>query len=169
MIFADILKSFDYKIVGGSDYCWACYGPNARFIDFESDHGYGSVIFDTTSHVVFEATVNDKDDKVKPYRYLNPDFVEAHKAEAKQKNVKHGIAWDDVKWVDLEIFDDFCEKANAIFNGKSFDDRVQVPVELDDDAFLELAKQAHKRDITINKMVELVLQLEMDRRKKESE
>jgi len=43
-----------------------------------------------------------------------------------------------------------------------FDERVSVPLDLDNDVILALALEAHKRDITINKMVELVLQRAID-------
>lgn len=37
------------------------------------------------------------------------------------------------------------------------DDRVDLPVDLTDDEFLAIAKMAHERDITFNKMVETIL------------
>ena len=54
------------------------------------------------------------------------------------------------------------EKAKAIFENKPFDRRVEVPVELEDDVLLQLALEAHKRDITLNKMVEILLQNAID-------
>jgi len=44
-----------------------------------------------------------------------------------------------------------------MFNGEKFDTRIQVPIDLDNDTMLKLAMEAHKRDITLNKMVEEVL------------
>jgi hypothetical protein len=79
-------------------------------------------------------------------------------SEAKQRNVDANQAWDDVKWVDLEVEEDFLEKAVAMFNGEEWDSRIQVPLDLEDDLLLQLAMEAHKRDITLNKMVEIVLQ-----------
>ena len=37
------------------------------------------------------------------------------------------------------------------------DDRVDLPVDLTDDEFLSIARMAHERDITFNKMVETIL------------
>jgi hypothetical protein len=37
------------------------------------------------------------------------------------------------------------------------DDREVVPVDLSDEEFLTIAKMAHERDITFNKMVEAIL------------
>jgi hypothetical protein len=44
-----------------------------------------------------------------------------------------------------------------MFNGEGFDTRIQVPVELDDDTLLKLTMEAHKRDITLNKLIEEIL------------
>jgi hypothetical protein len=44
-----------------------------------------------------------------------------------------------------------------MFAGETFDTRIQVPVELDNDTLLKLTMEAHKRDITLNKMIEEIL------------
>jgi hypothetical protein len=88
---------------------------------------------------------------------MNSDYSDAYIAESKQRNVDPNQAWDDVKWIDLEVEEDFLEKALAMFNGEKFDKRVQVPLELDDHLMMQLFMEAHKRDITLNQMVEEVL------------
>jgi hypothetical protein len=45
---------------------------------------------------------------------------------------------------------------------KEEDNRVDIDLNLDDIDILRLALEAHKRDITLNKMVELVLQEAID-------
>jgi predicted HicB family RNase H-like nuclease len=45
------------------------------------------------------------------------------------------------------------------------DGRVSVDIDIDDDVILQLALEAHKRDITLNKMVEIILQEVIDRHK----
>ena len=93
----------------------------------------------------------------KPYRYINIEYQDAYKQEATNRGIDADQAWDDIKWVDLETEEDFIEKATAMFNGEKFDTRIQVPIDLDNDTMLKLAMEAHKRDITLNKMVEEVL------------
>ena len=44
-----------------------------------------------------------------------------------------------------------------MFDGDSFDTRIQVPIDLDNDTMLKLCMEAHKRDITLNEMVEILL------------
>lgn len=159
MHLGEINEALDHRITGGSEYHWRCYGPDARYLDYESDHAHVSVLFDSKTQIVYEASISDKDEHVTPYRWLNPEYKDAYYAEAQDKNVDPHEAWDDTKWCDLEVEDDWLEKAHAIFNGESFDNRVQMPIDLDDDMMLKLCLEAHKRDITLNKMVEQILEM----------
>jgi hypothetical protein len=47
------------------------------------------------------------------------------------------------------------------------DTRKDVEIDLSDEDFIRIAMMAHERDITFNKMVEFILQTEIDRRKDE--
>ena len=47
------------------------------------------------------------------------------------------------------------------------DNRENIEIDITDEEFLHIAKLAHARDITINKMIEHILQTEIDRRKAE--
>lgn len=157
MNISKVNEALNHSIVGGSEYNWRCYGHNVRFLDYESEHAHASVLFDTLTREVYEAIISHKEDKVKPYRWLNPEYKQKYFDEAKNKGVDPYKAWDDVNWVDLEVEEDFLSKANAIFNGFAFDERVQVPVELKQHELYHLMKMAHERDLTLNKMVELLL------------
>jgi len=166
MHLADVNEKLNHKIVSGSDYTWNCY-PNARYMEYESEYAHVSVIFSTVNQEVYEAEVSVKRDAwpkdSRPYRWLNPDSKDFMIAEAEQRSIDWQQAWDDVKWIDLDVEQDFFEKAVAIFNGEEFDTRIQVPVDLDDDVMLKLCMEAHKRDITLNKMVEEILQKMIDK------
>lgn len=150
-----IFEIFDYKISEGSVYCWNCYGPNARFIDFENEHATASIIIDNTNQFVYEAGIFPKDINKPVYRYIESGFVEAHKKEAEAKGVNHKEAFDNKNYTDLEVVEDFYDKANAIWNNLEYDTRIQVPI--DTDLFYDLAVVAHNRDVTINSLVETIL------------
>jgi hypothetical protein len=158
-----INEAMNHKITGGSEYQWQCF-PDARFLDYESEHAHVSILYSTVDQIVYQADASIKrevwpDDKRfdKPYRWTNPIFKDAYINESKERNIDPDQAWDDVKWVELEVAEDFLEKAQAMFNGDEWDSRIQVPLNLDDDLLLQLAMEAHKRDITLNKMVEIML------------
>ena len=166
MHLSHVNEAFDHKITSGSEHCWACY-PDARYLDYESDFAHVSVLYSTVSQEIYSADVSVKseawvEDK-KPYRWLNPEYKHLYYAEAEKRNIHPNKAWDDTDWVDLEVEEDFLEKATAIFNGQEFDNRVQVPLDLDDNLILHLAMEAHKRDITLNNMIEIILQEVVDK------
>ena len=48
---------------------------------------------------------------------------------------------------------------------KETDNREEVELDLDDGTILHLALEAHKRDITLNSMIEIILQEVIDKHK----
>jgi len=157
MHLSDIIGKLNYRITSGSEYKWNCY-PSAKLLDFESEYATISVVFNSDKQMVYEITTAPKNDKHRPYRWIDPDYIDFYIKESNYRGIDTKLAWDDVQYIDLETEEDILKKTEAIFNGENFDTRIEVAIELDDDTWLELAKQAHKHDITINKMVEKVLQ-----------
>jgi hypothetical protein len=158
MHLSKINEALGHKITSGSEYQWHCYGPAVQFLDYQSEYAHASVIYSAETQEIFQADVCSNDVNKKPYRWLNPDYKDELYIESEERKVDADLAWDDVKWVDLETEEDFLEKAAAIFNGETFDTRIQVPIDLDNDTMLQLAMEAHKRDITLNQMVVEILQ-----------
>ena len=165
MKLSQINEAMNHRITSGSEYNWQCF-PDARFLDYESDFAHVSVLYSTVDQTVYQAEVSVKreawDEDKKPYRWLNPDYKDSLYKESEKRQVDTDIAWDDVKWIDLEMEEDFLEKATAIFNGEECDTRVKIEFDLDDRSILQLATEAHKRDITLNKMIEIILQEVID-------
>lgn len=157
-------EALEHKITGGSEFQWNCW-DNARYLDYESDYAHASVIFNTQTQEVYIAEVNDKANEYKLYRWVNPVHKQLYWDEAKERNIDPNQAWDQISWYDLETEEDWLEKAGAIMRGEDFDSRVQVPVDLDNDTLFKLMTMAHERDVTLNKMVEIVLQEVIDRQR----
>jgi hypothetical protein len=167
MKLAQVNEIMAHKITDGSEYQWDCW-PNARYLDYETEYCHVSVVFNSKTQEVYQAEVSVKPDEwfpseIKPYRWLDPRFKEAMITEAKERKVDPNQAWDDVKWYDLETEEDWLYKAEAISIGTGFDERIEVPLTLEDDMLLKLALEAHKRDITLNKMVEILMQEAIDK------
>jgi hypothetical protein len=151
----------DCKITEGSDYGWSCYGPNAYTLDsWNGVHGAGgysfSIVFSTKTQKVYEVSMCDYTNN-RAYRMINPKNIEKHRKEAELRNVNLNEAWDEVDYVDLDVDDDFIQKALAIRAGEDYDTRVQVPVDFSDEDLLQYMKLAHERDITFNELVEEAL------------
>jgi hypothetical protein len=155
----DFMETVDYKITEGSEYCWQCYGPNAYRIDsWNQDHdGHSvSIVFDTRTHVIYEATAYDYK-RERAYRLVNPEYKADHDNEAVGRGVDADQAWDDVNYVDLDVDADFLEKARAIIADEEYDTRVQISVEFSDEELLRYMTLAHERDMTFNQLVEQAL------------
>ena len=165
MKLSEVNLALNHQITSGSEYGWKCY-PDARYLDYESEYADISVLYSTTDQTVYQAEVSVKreawDEDKKPYRWLNPDYVDAFYKESKKRKVDTDIAWDNTKWIDLEMEEDFLEKATSLFKGEECDTRVQFPIDIDDELILKLSMEAHKRDITLNKMIEIILQEVID-------
>ena len=159
----DFFEISNYNVTESTSYLWSCFGPNAQSMDYwNGDHDGHSVcvIFDRKTQVVYMMEVCDyKNDRA--YRIINPDYVNAYKDEVKFRNIDD-VAYDDTPWIDLEIDEDFLNKAKAIVEGRTYDTRVTVPIHLDDDELFELMKRAHQLDITLNQLIERALQAAID-------
>jgi hypothetical protein len=157
-----LMNAFDYKITDGSEYLWKCY-PNARFINFESEYSYVSVIHCTTSNVVYEVTVDaTKSDEydAPPHRWINPDFVEAHANEARERNLDPAIAWDEVRWNDVEDENDFLIIAGDIFNGVELSTDIEIT--LANHVLMAHMLAAHNQNITFNEYINNALRALID-------
>jgi len=160
----EYLEAVDYKISGGSEFQWKTFGPNARYLDCESqDINEYSIhaVFDSVTQQVYSMEawdyVNDR-----TYRWIDPNYVRAYKKACKKTNVDFKNAFDDKDFIDLEVAEDLLTKARAIVLGEEYDTRVEVPLTLDKEQIHELMTMAHKQDITLNQLVENILIDAMD-------
>ena len=159
----DFMEIVNYRITEGSDYQWQCFGYNPYRLDSwngDQDGHTVSIVFDTKTQEVYQVEAFDYANQ-RAYRMTNPEYKEAFDAECEDRDVLD-LAWerDDgtpVKYVDLDVEDDFIQKARAIVEGEEYDTRVQVPIDFTDDELLTYMKMAHERDMTFNEFVEEAL------------
>jgi len=155
----EFMELVEYRITEGSDYGWQCYGSDAYMLDSwngEQDGHSFTIIFDTKDQTVYEVQAHDYVHN-RAYRMINEDFAKKNRKEAKRRDIDRHEAWDDVDYVDLDVDDDFFQKALAIREGEDYDTRVSVPLELDDATMFQMMRMAHERDLTLNEFVEDVL------------
>ena len=153
----DFLKAIDYKITDCSDYCWDCYGDGIRSMDsYNLRLSECSAIFTKNGGEIRELTMHDYKNR-RSYRWTDPRFEQARKAEAESIGVNDDIAYDSIEFIDLIVIEDILEKISAVSRGKEYDKRVVIPLNLTEKEFYELALAAHTLDITINAFVEMAL------------
>jgi len=162
MIFQRFCQAIDYRITGGGNYLWDCYGTNAYSLDSDFlDQYSASMIFDRDDQNCYELTVSDYVND-RAYRWVDPAYSSAREQECLDRRVSADQAWGEVVYTDLEVLDDFLAKLRAISQGQEYDTRISVPLDLDDDILFDLMLRAHKQDITLNQMVEHVLRAAID-------
>jgi hypothetical protein len=160
------MELVDYKITEGSDYGWSCYGPNAYTLDsWNGVHGVGgysfSIVFSTKTQKVYEVSMCDYTND-RAYRMINPKNQKKHEKESLERGVNLNEAWDDVDYIDLEVIDDFIQKALAIRAGEEYDTSVSIPLDLPDDLLIFAFKAAHEQNITFNEYVNNALRSLID-------
>jgi hypothetical protein len=166
----DWTQCVNYRITEGSDYQWHCYGSSAYTLDSwdgDQDGVSSSLVFDTNTQIVYQVEVHDYADQ-RSYRYINPHYRDAYLKECKQRGLEDE-AYDGVRFVDLEVAEDFLAKCRAIMNYEHYDHRVSVPVEFTDDELLKYMKLAHERDMTFNQFVEEALNAAIEEFKRDPE
>jgi hypothetical protein len=158
------MELVNYRITEGSDYGWNCYGNDAYSLSFwngiHGDGGFSSnIIFDTKNQKVYEVDVCDYTND-RAYRLIDPEYASAYRKESSERTTEFfdvEEAWEGVRYINLEVEEDFIAKADAIVNGNEYDARVMVPVDLDDNTLMKLFTMAHEQDITLNQLVENIL------------
>jgi hypothetical protein len=157
----DYLHAIDYKITGGSEYGWECFGPNARYLDCNDSEGAGgdysvNAVFDAVTQTIYVIEAWDYVNG-REYRWINPDYKFSYEDEASGREVDGNESIDGRKYIDLDVAEDILEKITAIVAGEEYDTRVKVPVDFSDEELLQYMKLAHDRDITFNQLVEEAL------------
>jgi hypothetical protein len=161
------METINYRVTEGDNYCWDCYGPNAYSLSsWNGNHdGYSlGIVFDNKTQEVYEVQAHDFA-KQRAYRLINPAYFKKYKKESKRRDVNLNEAWDNVDYVDLDVDEDFLEKAQAIVAGEDYDTRVQIEVVFSDEDMLQYMKAAHKLDITFNQFVEKALTVAIEKYK----
>jgi hypothetical protein len=159
----DWLDVVEHRVTEGDAYTWYCFGYNAHCLtSWDGDHEGSSfnIIFDTQTQEVYCVEAHDFA-RDRAYRLINPAYVRAHNLECKSRGIVD-CAWEQddgtpVNYIDLEVDEDWLEKARAIFAGDDYDTHVSVPVDFSDEELLKYMKMAHERDMTFNAFVEEAL------------
>lgn len=140
------MELVDYKITEGSDYFTNI--PGLYSLDSWNQEQDGFTFF-----IAF----NPKDDQ-RVYVVEACDYANNRAYRIKDPAIElDKTAWDDVEFTELEVDDDFIQKALAIKAGEEYDTRVSVPIDFSDEELLKYMTAAHKMDITFNQYIVLAL------------
>ena len=161
-----------YRITEGSEYGWQCYGDNAYCLDsWNGDNLEGhsfTIIFDTKTQEVFEVQAHDYKFN-RAYRMLHPNYAPKFMLESSERDSWMNEAFEGVEYIDLDVEEDWLEKATAIAAGEDYDTRVSMPVDFTDEELLKYMKMAHERDMTFNQFVEEALRTALEKHERDPE
>jgi hypothetical protein len=160
----DYLEAVNYKITGGSEYQWKCFGDNARYLDCESEvlnEFSVHCVFDSVNQTVYSIEAWDYDNE-RVYRWIHPAYIKKHMKACAKHNVDVYSACDTMNYTDLDVAADILEKTKAIVLQEPYDERVQIEVDFTDEDMLKYMKLAHDMDITFNELVERALREAID-------
>jgi len=164
----EYLEAIDYRITGGSEYQWKCFGENARYLDCADKEGYGGAYsinaeFDSVEQTVYAIElwdyVNDRE-----YRWINPAYIKDHMKACAKHSVDVYESMDGRNYIDLDVAADILEKISKVVAGEPYDERVQIQVDMSEEDMLQYMKLAHNLDITFNELVERALREAIDKR-----
>lgn len=166
------METVNYRITEGDTWHSQAFGPSAYCLSaWNGVHGKGgwsfNIVFDTDTQFVYQVEACDYTND-RAYRLIHPAYKDAHNKEA-ETNEYLDQAWDDVNYIDLEVDEDWLEKAVSIVDGEDYDDRVQVPIDFTDEELLKYMKLAHERDMTFNQLVEEALREAIEEYKRDPE
>lgn len=152
----EFMELVDYKITEGSDYFVNIPGMYmlSAWNGVQDGFSMDIAFVPSDNQRVYQVELHDYQNN-RAYRLKDP-------ALEVDKN-----AWDDVDYIDLDVDDDFIQKALAVKAGEEYDTRVQVQMDFSDDELLQYMKAAHDMDITFNQFVEQALQAVIDKHKAE--
>ena len=162
-----------YRITEGDSYGWPCYGPNAHSLSaWNGIHGAGgwsaNIVFSTKTQKVYEVEICDYTNN-RAYRMIDENKRKKHAKEAETHGADLNQAWDDVEYTDLEVDEDFMEKAQAIVEGREYDTRISIPLDIPNDELLKYMIMAHERRMSFNDYVEEALKYAIEEHKRDPE
>jgi len=115
----EVIKANGARIVGGSEYQWQCYGPNARHLDFADVVGneHCSIVHDSKTYTVYEISVYVPG-QPQAFRWHNPEFRNVYVQEAQSRGFEPDNAWDDVSFdviTDEQVILDYAKDVGELY------------------------------------------------------
>lgn len=157
------MQAVNYEVTEGWKPRWKAFG--------EHTHAYACTTEDNSG--VFLASLSCEFNKItkdvclieahdyirdKSYRWIRPDLKDLYVNECAGRGVPFESADDRLNYIDLDTESDILSKTMSIFEGFPYDDRVEVPIDLEDEELFKLMKQAHLKDVTLNQYVTDILE-----------
>ena len=156
------MSAINYEIVEGWNPGWKTFGDYTHAYSATKSNSFGKYIcelnceFSKYTKEVFLIEAHDLVNR-RSYRWIHDDFKKKYEEDFVKYGLEFDYALDDVKFIDLSAESDILRKTMSIYEGITYDERVEVPLDLNDDEIYELMKRAHEQDVTLNQYVTSIL------------
>lgn len=150
------MENVNYRITEGDVYYCRSFGTDLYCLSAWNGDQKGwstNIVFDTKTQFVYMVEVCDYKNN-RAYRLIHPDYVNTYK---KNNPPEYDQTWDDINYIDLEVDEDWLQKASAIVAGVDYDTNISVPLDLDRDTMYDLMLRAHEQNITLNQLISDIL------------
>lgn len=159
MIFLnDFLSLIKFKITGGCEHLWNCFGQETRILDHDADDYNMSVVFSPTTQEIYQISFNadNLDDPKYPHPHffwVNGAYEQALFDEAAERGV-------DILLIDQTVVEQvhsYEVAINYIMENTGLTLGEEMDLDLDDDVILWLSKKAMQANITMNALINNIL------------
>jgi hypothetical protein len=104
MKLAKVMKAAMHRVAGGSEYCWQCFGPNARWMEFADieDQEFADAVYDCKTNRVYQINIHipgSSDNRC--VTWIDPEYEHAYVDESRRRNVNPHQAWDNVMYTTI--------------------------------------------------------------------
>lgn len=95
-----VMKAAEHRVAGGSEFMWACFGHNARWMEFadQNDREFADCVYDTNTNHVYQINVYIPGTDDRCATWIDPEFEHAYVEEARQRGINPFQAWDNVMY-----------------------------------------------------------------------
>ncbi len=119
-----LMKAAEHRVAGGSEFIWACFGHNARWMEFADQNAreFADCVYDTNTNRVYRIQVYIPGTDDRCVTWIDPEFEHAYVEEARQRGISPYQAWDKVMYNTIPgseenmILDLVNDGANLIYN-----------------------------------------------------
>lgn len=130
------------------------FNKNYYFSNKKNNHSsYGSLFF--------------RDEDLSPYvEFIHDEKIYYYNFNSDKKYENDFLGILDIhekKIFKLEVPEDVLDKISSVINNTFFDTRISIPLDMTEKEIYMLMKQAHEKDMTLNKYIEYLLQKVIDK------
>lgn len=153
-IFMNLLPFFmeltQFKVTSSYIHQWPSYNK-ATVFEAETEDYIVDIAFDKNMDTISMCVWDNKRNRI--YNWINDKFRQDVMIDY-EKFQQHDGEYQEIN---IEVLSDFQEKAQAIVEGREYDDRVVIELEFDKETKLKLFELAHEQDVTLNKFIEKLI------------